>query len=99
MILELTIMIVVFLLCNWVGWLLTEKYTMPKFLQYKPFSCRLCFTWWLTIFAAICIVLTLGFKVTSIGLAILAVLNVIAMWIDKRQKTVEDINTYQIEEK
>ena len=98
MIVEILLMIIVFLFCNWMGWLLTEVYTLPKFLQYKPFICELCLKFWLTIFAAITIVLTLGYNVTAIGLGILAILNAIAMWIDQKQKTVEDINTYQIEE-
>ena len=98
MIVEILLMIIAFLFCNWIGWLFTEVYLLPKFLRYKPFSCRLCLTFWLTIFVAIAIVLTLGYNVTSIGLGILAILNALAMWIDQRNKTVEDINNYKIEE-
>ena len=98
MIVEILLMIIVFLFCNWIGYLATEVYTLPKFLQFRPWTCRLCFTWWLTIFAAITIVLTLGYNVTSIGLGILAILNALAMWIDQRNKTVKDINNYKIEE-
>ena len=97
MIVEILLMIVTFLLCNWVGWLFTEVYQMPKFLRFRPWTCTLCLRFWLTIFAGIVIVLTLGYNVTAIGLAILAILNAIAMWLDQKKKTV-DITTYKLEE-
>ena len=98
MVIELILMIATFLFTNWIAWLTTEKYKLPKFLQYKPFQCRICQAFWVTIFAAICFVLVLGYKVTAIGLTILAILNAIAMYIDQRNKTIKDINTYKIEE-
>lgn len=71
---------------------------MPSFLQYRPFSCRICQNFWLNVFAYVGIYIAFQWKITLILGLILTVLNTIAQKIDQKQKTVEDINTYKLDD-
>ena len=81
--------IITFLVVSWVVWLITDKYMLvPKCLKYKPFICRICATFWTLITISVAYMLQ-GWLVMGIGLAVLAVLNAIAMIIHQRQNTEE----------
>lgn len=71
---------------------------MPSFLQYRPFSCRICQNFWLNVFAYVGIYIIYQWKITLILGLILTVLNTIAQKVDQKQKTVEDINTYKLDD-
>lgn len=96
MILQILVTFIVFFLTAFISWLTTEKWTMPAFLQYPPFSCRVCQNFWLNVFTYVGIYIVFGWKITLILGLILTVLNTIAQKVDQKNKTV-DINTYQIE--
>lgn len=98
MILQVIITFIVFFLTAFVSWLTTEKWTMPHWLQYRPFSCRICQNFWLNVFAYVGIYIIYQWKITLILGLILTVLNTIAQKIDQKQKTVEDINTYKLDD-
>lgn len=94
---QVIITVIIFLLVNFGAHWLTEVKGLPDWLNYKPFSCDLCLTFWSLI--GIYITLWLSFSCLYIGIygIILAILNAIAMWIDQRQKTItlddwEDLN-------
>ena len=89
---------ILFFLTSFISWLTTEKWTMPSFLQYRPFSCRICQNFWLNVFAYTGIYLAFGWKITLILGLILTVLNTIAQKVDQRQRTIEDINTYKLDD-
>ena len=67
---------------------ISEIKGLPKWLNYKPFSCWLCCTFW----SLLVIYVTLGFALNSyiigVGGSILAILNAIAMKIDQKDKTI-----------
>lgn len=86
---------VIFLIVMWWAYMQTERWGLPSFLQFKPFSCRTCLTFW-TLIAAYTTTLLIGMTYTAIGGYILAVLNAIAMKVDQKQKTV-DVNNYHID--
>lgn len=94
-IIQFSAMLMTFLLVNWFAYLITEKWGLPGFLNYKPFNCRLCLTFWTTIAVAI-LYLFFNMTITAAGLGILAVLNALAMYINQRYNTV-DVNNYTIE--
>lgn len=98
MILQVIITFIVFFLTAFVSWLTTEKWTMPHWLQYRPFSCRICQNFWLNVFAYVGIYIIYQWKITLILGLILTVLNTIAQKVDQKQKTVEDINTYKLDD-
>lgn len=94
---QVIITVIIFLLVNFGAHWLTEVKGLPDWLNYKPFSCDLCLTFWSLI--GIYITLWLSFSCLYIGIygITLAILNAIAMWIDQRQKTItlddwEDLN-------
>lgn len=86
---------VIFLIVMWWAYMQTERWGLPSFLQFKPFSCRTCLTFW-TLIAAYTTTLLIGMTYTAIGGYILAILNAIAMKVDQKQKTV-DVNNYHID--
>lgn len=98
MILQVIITFIVFFLTAFVSWLTTEKWTMPSFLQYRPWVCRICQNFWLNVFAYVGIYIIYQWKITLILGLILTVLNTIAQKVDQKQKTVEDINTYKLDD-
>lgn len=80
---------VIFFVVNYSAYYMTEVKTMPQWLQYKPWICRLCLTFWslITIYCTIwasfnC--LTIG----TVGIT-LAIMNALAMWIDQKSKTIK----------
>lgn len=80
---------IIFIAINYFAWWFTEKNTVPEFLAYKPFECRLCLTFWslIGIYAAIGISFKLW--VVLITGVVLAILNAIAMIINQRNKTIK----------
>lgn len=86
---QFAIVIAIFFIVNYFTWWLTEKDNVPKFLEYKPFQCRTCITFWLLtgIYAALGVSFELW--IVLITGIILAVLNAIAMKIDQKNKTVK----------
>ena len=93
---QLLAMLVIFLGTKFFTYKLTEEWGLPKWLQYKPFSCNTCLTFW-SLVAIYTILLILGYQWLGISGLIMAVLNAIAMYIDQRSKTV-DVNNYHITE-
>lgn len=86
---------VIFSLVGYFTWWFTEDEDLghiPKFLDYKPFQCRLCLTFWLLV--AVYVALGISFKlwVFLIFGIILAILNAIAMYINQRNKTIKIID-------
>lgn len=93
---EILIVFIIFFVVNYLAWLITEKWGLPEWLQYKPWVCRTCLTFWTLIF--IYSTILVSFSCLYIGIVgnILAILNALAMWIDQKQKTVklEDYTKY-----
>ena len=86
---EFSLMLAIFFTVNYGAYWLTEVHGMPEWLQYKPWVCRLCLTFWSLI--GIYITLWLSFvclNYMAIYGIILTILNAIAMWIDQRQRTI-----------
>lgn len=60
----------------------------PEWLNYKPFNCRICLTFWMLIVIYATIGLTLNLNLFLYGGIIFAIANALAMKIDKISKTV-----------
>ena len=80
---------IIFLITNYFAWWFTEKDNVPEFLQYKPFQCRLCLTFWLLV--GIYITIGISFKLWIVLIAgiLLSILNAGAMWINQKNKTIK----------
>lgn len=86
---EFIILFAIFFAVSYAAYWLTEVHGLPQWLQYKPWICRLCLTFWSLI--AIYTAIWLSFHCLYIGIGgiLLASMNALAMWIDQRQKTVK----------
>lgn len=80
---------IIFMLTNWFSWWFTEKGNVPDFLDYKPFSCRLCLTFWLLVGISIAIGISFKLWLVLIAGIVLAILNAGAMWINQKNRTIK----------
>ena len=79
----------VFFAVSYAAYWITEVKGLPQWLQYKPFECRLCLTFWSLITIYTTIWLSFHCLYIGIGGIMLAILNALAMWIDQKNKTVK----------
>lgn len=88
-ILQIILIFTIFILDRYVvdKWVNQKNY--PKWLDYQPFNCEVCATFWslLAIYLTVGLVFNLWW--TMIGGMILAILNAIAMKIDEKNKTIK----------
>lgn len=79
---------IVFFATSYATWYVMEKELVPQFLNYKPFSCQTCLTFWSL--ATIYLGMGLIFKlwICLIGGLVLAVLNAIAMYYHQKNNTI-----------
>lgn len=85
---QIILMFVIFFIVNYGAYYITEKRGLPEWLQYKPFECRLCLTFWTLI--SIYLTIWLSFSCYYLGIAgiVLAGMNALAMYIDQKNKTI-----------
>lgn len=88
-ILQFILILAVFIPARYIAYYITEVKGLPVWLDYRPFNCKLCLTFWLLIGIYTAIWLSLAYSYTAIGGYILAILNAIAMHIDQRNKTIK----------
>ena len=70
----------------WLTWMVVEKHDIiPAWLQFKPYNCRTCLTFWLTVGVAVGW-WTVGMYATSITTAVMAILNGLTMHLDDKQR-------------
>ena len=73
---------ITFFMVNWAVWFIVDrKDWVPGCLRYRPFTCRICATFWTLLAAA-------GWYIAAGGTAAMAVLNAIAMKIHQKQNTI-----------
>ena len=99
-ILQILLIIVVFLPTKYVVHYITEVKGLPQWLDYRPWNCRLCLTFWLLIAAYLTLWLAFACLYTGVGGIIFAILNAIAMKVDQKNKTltIEEYNNTQEKE-
>ena len=93
---QLLAMLIIFIATKYLTYNITEVWGLPKWLDYRPWNCNTCCTFW-SLVAIYTTLLIIGYTWLGISGLIMAVLNAIAMYIDQKRKTV-DINNYHITE-
>ena len=79
---------ITFFMVNWAVWFTIEKKDwIPGCLRYRPFTCRICATFW-TLLAAAGGFAAAGWYIAAGGTAVMAALNAIAMKIHQKKNTV-----------
>ena len=80
---------IIFFVVNYSAYYMTEVKTMPQWLQYKPWICRLCLTFWSLIFVYSTIWASFNCLIIGTVGITLAIMNALAMWIDQKSKTIK----------
>ena len=93
---QLLAMLIIFIATKYMTYNITEVWHLPKWLDYRPWNCNTCCTFW-TLVAIYTTLLIIGYTWLGISGLIMAVLNAIAMYIDQKQKT-ESINNYHVDD-
>lgn len=88
-ILQVILIFAMFILIRWFAWKVTEVWGLPEWLQYKPWNCKLCFTFWSLLFFYLTVGLIFNLYITLIGGIALAIMNALAMWLDQKNKTIK----------
>ena len=88
-ILQVILILAMFILIRWFAWKVTEVWGLPEWLQYKPWNCKLCLTFWSLLVTYLSIGLIFNLYITLIGGIALAIMNALAMWIDQKNKTIK----------
>jgi hypothetical protein len=87
-ILQVILILAMFIVIRWFAWKVTEVWGLPEWLQYKPWNCKLCLTFWSLIVSYLAIGLIFHLPITLFGGIALAIMNALAMWIDQKNKTI-----------
>lgn len=88
-ILQVILIIAMFIPIRWFAWKVTEAWGLPVWLQYKPWNCKICLTFWSLLATYLSIGLIFNLYITLIGGIALVIMNALAMWIDQKNKTVK----------
>lgn len=86
--LEFAMILGIFLPVKYLTYWLTEVKGLPEWLNYKPWICNLCLTFWTLITIYVAIGVSFSCYITGIGGVIFAILNAIAMWVHQKNNTV-----------
>ena len=96
---QLLAMLVIFLATRVFAYNLTNVWGLPKWLDYQPFNCETCFTFWLLI-SIYTVLLIIGYTWLGVSGIIMAILNAIAMKINQKNKTeIIDLNEEENDDK
>lgn len=88
-IMQLTIVLTIFIVIRYLAHTWTNNINYPRWLDYKPFNCEKCFSFWSLIATYLAVGLVFKLWVTLIVGIVLSILNAIAMYIDDRNKIVK----------
>lgn len=88
-IIQVLLVLVVFIPIKWICYKITEEWGLPKWLDYKPWVCRKCLTFWTLSSFYISMGLLIGAYVTMIVGMILTILDTVAVIIDQKNKTIK----------
>lgn len=88
-ILQVVLVFALFIVTTYFTYKLTEEWGLPKWLDYKPFICNKCFTFWSLLAIYLSIGLIFKLYITLIVGLILSVANAIAMHINEKKRTVK----------
>lgn len=86
---QVLLILLLFFPLKWTAWKMTEEWGMPEWLQFKPWNCNLCLTFWTLLFTYVAVGILFSLWITLMGGVSLTIMNALAMWIDQRNKTVK----------
>lgn len=87
-ILQVILIFALFIPIKWICYKITEEWGLPTFLNYMPYSCYKCLSFWSLMAIYISIGLVFRLYITMAVGAILTILDVIAVIVDQKKKTI-----------
>lgn len=88
-ILQLVLVLALFFPIKWLCWKITEVWGLPTFLDYMPWVCRKCLSFWSLISIYIAIGLVFQLYITLGVGVLLTILDTIAVIVDQKKKTIK----------
>lgn len=89
MIFEFIAIFITYMLVVYIAYYVTEVKRLPTWLQFPPFHCRKCLTFWCMMAVSLCIGLSFDLPVYMATGIFLAILTGISMHIDEKNKTIK----------
>lgn len=76
-------LVILFFAVKWLAFLIIKNVELPAFLDYKPYNCSSCLSFWLNLFTST----TITFLITKLSIAyiIITLLDGIAILINERK--------------
>lgn len=96
MIIEFIIAFIIYFTIVMSAYYATEVKRLPEWLQFPPFDCRKCLTFWSNFTAGLVIGLSFSLYITMITVFVMATLTAISMHIDQKRKTIKIDNDIEI---
>lgn len=88
-IIQVILVLCTFLSVKWIAYVITEEWGLPKFLDYEPYKCFKCLSFWSLMSLFLCYGFLLGYWITMGVGAILTVLDTIAFIVHQKNNTVK----------
>lgn len=87
--LQVILILALFIPVRYIAYQVTEVWGLPVWLNYKPWNCKLCLTFWSLLAVYLAVGLIFKLWITLGGGIALAILNAVAMYIDQKNKTIK----------
>lgn len=88
MLFEFVIAFIMYFVILYGAYYATEVKRLPEWLQFPPFECRKCLTFWSNFIAGLVVGLSFSLYITMITVFVMAILTAISMHIDQKRKTI-----------
>lgn len=88
MLFEFVIAFIMYFVIVYGAYYVTEVKRLPEWLQFPPFECRKCLTFWSNFIAGLVVGLSFSLYITMITVFVMAILTAISMHIDQKRKTI-----------
>ena len=86
--LQIIITMTIFFTVKFLAWKITDEWGLPQWLQYKPWECYKCLSFWsLIAFYGVCGLILHLWITMAVGV-VLTILDTIAIIINQKQKTI-----------
>lgn len=88
MLFEFVIAFIMYFVIVYGAYYATEVKRLPEWLQFPPFECKKCLTFWSNFIAGLVVGLSFSLYITMITVFVMAILTAISMHIDQKRKTI-----------
>ena len=88
MLFEFVIAFIMYFVIVYGAYYVTEVKRLPEWLQFPPFDCKKCLTFWSNFIAGLVVGLSFSLYITMITVFVMAILTAISMHIDQKRKTI-----------